>query len=93
MSIIVGEGMVKGNMDARMNGYPDGRRERNVSLSGRFRLVESAAVLRFFGAVSGWKNQVPAVSKTHPGSDSFPAVVRISNPHLSANVFTARITA
>ena len=44
MSIIVGEGMVKGNMDARMNGYPDGRRERNVSLSGRFRLVESAAV-------------------------------------------------
>ena len=55
-------------------GNPDDRRERIAPRMGRFRLVESAAVLRFFGAVSGWKNQVPAVSKTHPGSDSFPAV-------------------
>ena len=42
-------------LDSRgvVTGYPDGRRERTVSLEGRFRLVESAAVLRFFGALSG----------------------------------------
>ncbi|MFR8032494.1 MAG: hypothetical protein ACLU6W_00585 [Lachnospiraceae bacterium] len=54
-------------------GYPDGRRERTISLVGRFRLVEIAAVLRFFGGRMAWKNQVPAVSKTLQGNRSFPA--------------------
>ena len=54
------------------------RMEVRDTLLGRFRLVESAAVLRFFGAVSGWKNQVPAVSKTHPKTDSLPAVCEVS---------------
>ena len=50
-------------MDWEENENPDGRRERTFSLSGRSRSMKNVAVLRFFCAVSGWKNQVPTFFK------------------------------
>lgn len=53
-------------------------RERSLSLAGRFRLVESAAVLRFFFALTGLKNQAPAVSKTLQREGAFPSACELN---------------
>ena len=42
---------VKGGQDRDSDGDPDGSRDGTLPLAGRFRSVESAAVLRFFGGL------------------------------------------